>query len=429
MSAKEAYDMKKWIVPLIVVILETILCVMLLSPIVFNSMPGFIQSILKGIESVFTTISKGLRLPASIFEGESNYVISNFIVLFIVDLIIFFVNFLIFFTKSLKKKKQKLDEDEIVESPKSEFDPILFEKRFPTKRLAFIWIPVNLWILYFLLLNSKDLQESFLSSNKFIYSVFHGPIELYNKNFDGLSNNDLAIKIIIFVIGFLGFIFVYWMILSILAVIFRKPFAKHRSKKALKDHERRASACKNEEVIIENLEILEHAKFKHDKSIVETIADIDKSKNPAIITKSDYFDDVIHGITDLGIVNQELKVIEKPKVERKPIRIMYASDMRNVDDVIENVNEGKNVSEVAEEKSNNQIIIDKRFDVLEKNDKTDNEQEEIKENNEDNTQKHLVRPIKPKKLRDPVSVSPVSPIRKDLKEELSTTPIIEIEDK
>lgn len=419
--------MKKWVFPICLLIVETIFIVLMYSSI-FATLPSFIQSFLGWIESCFTFLSKTFGLPSSVLNGESNYVFSNFIILFILDGILIGINFLIFVIKKRNTKNKDVEEDKIIEGPKSEFDPILFEKKTPTLRLAFIWVPINYWIIYYIVINSPDLQNSMRNGNKIIYSLFNFGISFYNDYVITLVNKNFFIDMIVFLTGLLFVVFIYWIIFSILSIAFRKPFSKFKAKRALKDHERRVSACKKEEIVIENMDIIEHAKFKHEKSIVETIADIDKSKDPSIVDKSYYFSDVVHGITDLGIIDGEVKQIEKPRIERKPIQLVFTKDYleqkenKSVYDVSKNPTPEVSIDDCD---NKDKIDIDPKFDPLKKIDEVDLTETEDKRKKLVNSSKK-VKPLTPVNLREPVSVTPVKPITVLLKNQKSSEPIIEI---
>lgn len=440
--------MKKWIFPLVLIFVELFFSILYLTPSVNSALPNFLRDILAWFDHLLTLITKLIHLPVLDDSGKINSIISNMIVLILLDIIAISIYFIIYGVK--RRKKSSLDRLANQDSlPKSEFDPILFEKRLPTLRLAFIFIPLNLWILYFILLNSLDLQAQFKKNMPGFYKLFKSNIAFYTKNALPLSTDDVLFKLTIFVFGLLAVGFIYWMIFSIFASIYKKPLAKMRSKKALREHEKRINLCQKEEIIVENLEILEHAKFNHSKSIIETIADITPKKTIGIENnKSDYFENLAHGITDLGIVEKEIKQIETPRLERKMIRVMYPLDSPYDNQVIIDQSISNKETQVIPETSDNvakqeshkteKISLSHKLDVLsihrDKNDEKVSKDIapvtpiDIKKSSSGEPQRKIVKPLKPENLRTPVNVTPVEPIKKHLKDEQSSTPIIEIKD-
>ena len=264
--------MKKWIFPLVLIILDLIFAILFMTPSIVKVLPQFLLWIRDLTIIVLSAVSKLLHLPTFVDDGQLNNVIANSISFFIITFLIIIIYFVIYFIvlKTRKTKVKSVEKEEII-LPKSEFDPILFEKRVPIFRLVFMWIPLNLWILYFFLLNSYDLQEGFKKKAPGLYAVFEQNISFYNHNARPLFEKDDAIKFAILIIGLVSVAFLYWMIFSMIAIILKKPIAKAKAKRALRDHERRVNAIQGEETFVETSDILSHAKFVHSKSIVETI--------------------------------------------------------------------------------------------------------------------------------------------------------------
>ena len=410
--------MKKWIFPLVFIILELIFAILFLTPNIVSSLPQFFLWIRDLFNVILTTISRILHLPTFVENGETNYIIANTVSLFIINFIIFIIYFVAFAIAEKKKKKEiKPKDDEL--TPKSEFDPIFFEKRVPILRLAFIWIPLNLWLLYFFLLNSRDMQEDFSSNMEGLYAIFERNIAFYNNNAIPLIEQDDGIKFVILLVGFAVVGGLYWIIFSFLAAVFKKPMAKAKAKRALKAHERRVSTLQNEETIVENIDILEHAKFTHNKSIVDTIATIDikelneKEKN----NRQNYFDDLAQGIVDLGIEEKKIYEVAKPNLEKKPLRIIYPS-IDNTNVINETVSNKKIKEEIADTKTEDKepdIILDSKFDVLDTK-TSPNLKEFERENTVEIKDEKIVKPLNPTKLRKPVKVIPVKPKSVPLKD-------------
>lgn len=418
--------MKKWIFPLILFILNLVFIILFITPSIVEVLPQFLLWIRELLVIILTGISNLLHLPTFPNGNETNYVVANCISLFILNALILIIYFVVYFiVKKRRPRKTKLSK--AIDLPKSEFDPILFEKRVPIFRLVFMWIPLNLYFLYFFLLNTVDLQEKFKESMPRLYAIFAQNIEFYNQNALPLVAKDDAVKFAILVIGLVVVAFVYWMIFSIFAVFFKKPIARAKAKHALREHEKRVNACQQEEVFVENIDILEHAKFVHSKSIVETIAAIDiKQINDENKDKQNYFDDLAHGIIDLGVENsQKLHEVLKPITEKKPLRIILSSvdktnEYKVVDDKKESIEEEQ--KEVVPKK---QIIFDAKFDVL-----NENKEEKVNEEPKIETptnQDNIVKPLEPSTFRKPVKVTPVNPKNIPLKDLVNQEDIIDVE--
>jgi len=416
--------MKKWIFPLVLFVLNLVFAILFLTPSIVQVLPQFMLWIRDIISISLTGLSKLLHLPTFIVDGTENYVVANGISLFIINALIIIVYFIIYYfvhKKHLKRQKSPANEAIL---PKSEFDPVLFEKRVPIFRLVFMWVPLNLWLLYFFLLNSKEMQQSFQEKMPKMYALFAQNFEFYQANMLPLLEKDDAIRFAILFIGLFVCGFIYWMIFSIFALFFKKPIAKAKAKRALREHEKRLNACQSEEVFIENSDILEHAKFLHSKSVVETIATIDiKQINEDNKNKQNYFDDLAHGIVDLGVENaKKIHEVPKPITEKKPLRVILSSLDKSYD-----INKVE-IAEVKEEAPKKKveeptIIFENRFDVL--NEAPYQEKEEKKENVEIE-KKEEVKPLNPKGLRKPVKVVPVSPKNIPLKEFISEEEVIEV---
>lgn len=415
--------MKKWIFPLILFVLELIFAILFLTPSIVQALPQFMLWIRDLINVSLTGISKLLHLPTFKVDGVENYVVANGISLFIVNALVIIIYFIVYYfvhKKHLKRKKSSANETIL---PKSEFDPVLFEKRVPIFRLVFMWVPLNLWLVYFFLLNSKEMQGNLQTKMPKLYALFAQNFEFYQANVMPLLEKEDAIKFAILVVGLFVCGFLYWMIFSIFALFLKKPMAKAKAKRALREHERRLNACQAEEVFIENSDILEHAKFLHSKSIVETIATIDiKQINEDNKNKQNYFDDLAHGIVDLGVENtKKIHEVPKPITEKKPLRVILSSLDKSYD--TNNIE----IPEVKEEKvvkiEEPTIVFESRFDVL--NEAPTKEKSEEKETVE-TEKKEGVKPLNPQNLRKPVKVVPVNPKNIPLKE-LVSEEIIEVE--
>lgn len=423
--------MKKWIFPFVFLIFEFTCILLYLTPSIFASLPHWIQATLQAFDAVLNWFTGWMALPTiSMGQGE-NAILSNLFVLFLLNVILFSFYFLIVYLHSRQKKKAKEKKEEPV-VPKNEFDPMLFEKKTPTLRLAFLWVPVNLWIVYYLFLNSIDLQENLKNSASWLYFLFQDNFAFYQNNALPLMETDITFRILIFLAGVLTSLFIYWMIFSFFAILFRKPMASFRARRALKAHEKRVARCQSEEVVVENLEILEHAKFRHSRAIVETIADIDHSKS---IEKkhdgSDYFEHLSHGIADLGVAKPVKPDV--PVTIRKPIRVIYPTEEESI---------VKNKVVVSEEIETSSIQLNPELDalVLPSNVKEETKEEEVKEEvipveevieekeEESSTETGPIlpvspyrgkRPVKPKKLRPAVHVTPVTPRMKEEQREMN----------
>lgn len=413
--------MKKWIFPLVFIILELILSILFLTPSIASGLPQFFLWIRDLLNIILTALSRLLHLPTFVENGETNYIIANTISLFILNVIIFAIYFSVFAIMEKKRKKDfKPQNDEL--TPKSEFDPVFFEKRNPILRLAFIWLPLNLWLLYYFLLNSKDMQENFSVNASNIYAIFEQNIDFYNNNAIPLIEQDDGIKFVILLIGFIVVGGLYWIIFSFFAVVFKKPMAKAKAKRALKAHEKRVGALQNEENIVENIDILEHAKFTHNKSIVDTIATIDiKEINEKEKTsRQNYFDDLAQGIVDLGVEERETFEVAKPNLERKPLRIIYPSIDSTSANIVKEVANEEIVTDVKKIKEPD-IILDSKFDVLDTKNSPNLEEFPKEPNNEKvkDEKEQIIKPLNPTKLRKPVKVIPVKPRAVPLKDLVS----------
>lgn len=418
--------MKKWIFPLVLIFIELVFIILFLTPSIVAVLPQFFIWIRDFFDVALTFISKLLHLPTFVENGEINSFIANGISLFIINFVILVIYFTIYFIKSKRSKKNEIIKNEEV-TPKSEFDPVLFEKRVPVLRLVFIWLPLNLWILYFFVLNSADLQTNFKKSMPELYNVFANNIEFYNANAKPLFEKDNAVKFAILVIGLLVVAFVYWMIFSILAEMLKTPIAKAKANRALKEHEKRLQTIQEEENVNDEVSVFERTKSPHSKSIAETIATIDIGtiNEKDRTNRQNYFDDLAHGIVDLGVEEKKLYEVAKPNVTRKPLRVIYTAldqtqgstvqEIQNLQE--ENEKQLPNVKEKA--KDQNELILDNKFDVL-----NDNKAEIVKEDNvevkanESKEQKEIerVKPLTPQNLRKPVKVIPVNPRPRPLKD-------------
>lgn len=408
--------MKKFIFPLVFIIFELILAILFLTPKIVSVLPQFFLWIRELFNIVLTTISRLLHLPTFVENGQTNYIIANTISLFILNFLIFIVYFVTFALVENKRKKE-VKQENIDLSPKSEFDPVFFERRIPIMRLAFIWVPLNLWLLYYFLLNSKDMQGNFAKNAAGLYAIFEQNINFYNTNAVPLIEQDDGIKFVILLIGLIFVGGLYWIIFSFFAVVFKKPIAKAKANRALKEHEKRVSALQNEETFIENIDILEHAKFTHNKSIVDTIATIDikeiNEKEKA--ERQNYFDDLAQGIVDLGIEERKTLEVAKPNLERKPLRIVYPSVDGIRDTIVGEEIKPEIVVEQVENKEEPTIVLDSKFDVLDTQNTPNLEAFEKKEVNEE-INEDIVKPLNPTKLRKPVKVIPVKPKTVPLKD-------------
>ncbi len=439
--------MKKWIFPIVMIFIELTCAILFLSPNSVDILPSFIHSFFSWIDGLFLSLAKLIKLPVLDEAGATNGIISNIVILLLINIIVFSIYFIVLAIKKRAKNRQNKEEIEKSPLPKSEFDPILFERKMPIIRLAFIWLPLNLWILEFIVLNSKDTQEKLKATSPFIFSLFKGSISFYDRAIIPQYNDDLAYRLIVFVLGMIASTFIYWAICSIFAAMLKKPIAKMKADKALRDHEKRLEQCQKEELIVENLEILEHAKFKHNKSIVETIAKVTPKKELGYNrSKSEYFDAISHGITDLGVVEREIKHIETPRLERKPIKIVYPIENLDVEPTIINqASSEKHLvieneparEELVESSQNEKVALSPKLDVFAKKDlKSDNQNFEktaktielVKPVDKEKAKElKLAKPLKPNKLRPSVNVTPVDPVKKSLTENISSESIIDLE--
>lgn len=421
--------MKKWIFPLVLFVLNLIFAILFLTPSIVQSLPQFMLWIRDLINITLTGLSKLLHLPTFKIDGIENYVVANSISLFIINTLIVIIYFIVYYFAHKKYlKRHKVSANEAI-LPKSEFDPVLFEKRVPIFRLVFMWVPLNLWLLYFFLLNSKEMQQNFQAKMPKMYALFAQNFEFYQTNMLPLIEKDDAIKFTILFVGLFVCGFIYWMIFSIFALFLKKPIAKAKAKRALREHERRLNACQAEEVFIENSDILEHAKFLHSKSIVETIATIDiKQINEDNKNKQNYFDDLAHGIVDLGVENaKKIHEVPKPITEKKPLRVILSSLDKSYDTNHVEIAEVKEIKEEVPEKKAEEpsIVFEDRFDVL--NEAPYQVKEEKKEIEKENLEKkEEIKPLNPTKLRKPVKVVPVNPKNIPLKDLISEEDVIEV---
>ena len=265
--------MKKWIFPLVLIILDLIFAILFMTPSIVKVLPQFLLWIRDLTIIVLSAVSKLLHLPTFVDDGQLNNVIANSISFFIITFLIIIIYFVIYFIvlKTRKTKVKSVEKEEII-LPKSEFDPILFEKRVPIFRLVFMWIPLNLWILYFFLLNSYDLQEGFKKKAPGLYAVFEQNISFYNHNARPLFEKDDAIKFAILIIGLVSVAFLYWMIFSMIAIILKKPIAKAKAND-----------------IISNYQMI--IKLKSDEDIIKVYNIIKKGVNGFDITSNAYLID------------------------------------------------------------------------------------------------------------------------------------------
>ena len=232
------------------------------------------------------------------------------------------------------------------------------------------------------------------------------------------------------------------MIFSMFAILLKKPIAKGKAKRALRDHERRVNAIQGEETFVETSDILEHARFVHSKSIVETIATIDiKQINEENKNKQNYFDDLAHGIVDLGVEEKhQLHEVAKPITEKKPLRVILSSlDKTQV--LNENIQlsntEVTHQKEITSSDDTKKLTFDDKFDVLNQNDKLETSSA-VEENNSDlanepmegikeSSNEKVVKPLMPTNLRKPVKVSPVKPKNIPLKDLVDEKSVIDLE--
>ena len=413
--------MKKWIFPIVFIIAELIFSILFLTPSIVNSLPQFFLWIRDLINIILTAISKFLHLPTFTENGVTNYIIANTISLFILNFLIFVIYFIVFTILDHKKNKHKATKKPSENlTPKSEFDSVFFEKRVPILRLAFIWLPLNLWLLYFFLLNSADMQANFLKIAPNMYSVFEKNIDFYKQN--------AGVKFVILIVGFVVVGGLYWIICSFFAALLKKPIARSKAKRALKEHERRMSKLQSEETIIENIDILEHAKFTHKKSIADTIATIDikeineKDKQ----SRQNYFDYLSEGIVDLGVQERKSFEVAKPNLEKKPLRIIYPSLEETKNNTKGQIKQEKIYKELDSEKidentDSSPIILDSKLDVLNTKNKPNLKAYETNppEEKEEKIEDEVVKPLNPVKLRKPVKVVPVKPRSIPLKDLVS----------
>ena len=264
--------------------------------------------------------------------------------------------------------------------------------------------------------------------------LYLNKIFYYNHNARPLFEKDDAIKFAILIIGLVAVAFLYWMIFSMIAIILKKPIAKAKAKRALRDHERRVNSIQGEETFVETSDILSHAKFVHSKSIVETIATIDiKQINEDNKNKQNYFDDLAHGIVDLGVEERhQLHEVAKPITEKKPLRVILSSLDKtaslNEHDGIEMKQNDKN-KEITNESDTKTIAFDDKFDVLKQNEEVKEDVNNIEEKIENNEElkEIVVKPLTPNKLRKPVKVSPVAPKHIPLKDLVDDSEVIDLE--
>lgn len=434
--------MKKWIFPLVLIIVDLIFAILFMTPSIVKVLPQFLLWIRDLTQIILTAVSNLLRLPIFVEDGTVNNIIANTISFFIITFLIILIYFIIYFIVAKTRKSPKTVEKDEISLPKSEFDPILFEKRVPIFRLVFMWVPLNLWILYFFLLNSYDLQEGFKENAPNLYSIFEQNISFYNHNARPLFEKDDAVKFAILIIGLVSVAFLYWMIFSMFAILLKKPIAKGKAKRALRDHERRVNAIQGEETFVETSDILEHARFVHSKSIVETIATIDiKQINEENKNKQNYFDDLAHGIVDLGVEEKhQLHEVAKPITEKKPLRVILSSlDKTQV--LNENIQlsntEVTHQKEITSSNDTKKLTFDDKFDVLNQNDKLETSSA-VEENNSDlanepmegikeSSNEKVVKPLMPTNLRKPVKVSPVKPKNIPLKDLVDEKSVIDLE--
>ena len=267
-----------------------------------------------------------------------------------------------------------------------------------------------------------------------LYAIFEQNILFYNHNARPLFEKDDAIKFAILIIGLVAVAFLYWMIFSMIAIILKKPIAKAKAKRALRDHECRVNSIQGEETFVETSDILSHAKFVHSKSIVETIATIDiKQINEDNKNKQNYFDDLAHGIVDLGVEERhQLHEVAKPITEKKPLRVILSSLDKtaslNEHDGIEMKQNDKN-KEITNESDTKTIAFDDKFDVLKQNEEVKEDVNNIEEKIENNEElkEIVVKPLTPNKLRKPVKVSPVAPKHIPLKDLVDDSEVVDLE--
>lgn len=407
--------MKKWIFPLTFIVLEIIFSILFLSPTTVAILPQFFIWIRDLFYLILTSISKLLHLPTFMEMGEVNYIFANAISLLIINILIFMIYFVV---GGIVRKKRQSTQMAIIEdfAPKNEFDPVFFEKRVPVLRLVFIWVPLNLWILYYFLLNSLDMQANFAANSPGLYSVFAQNIDFYNANVAPLIANDDGVKFVVLFAGLVFFGGLYWIIFSFFATLFKSPIAKFKARKARADHEKRISKIQSEEMTIEDENILEHAKFSHNKSIADTIATIDikEINEKSLADRHNYFDDLAHGIVDLGVQENKLLEVAKPNLEKKPLRVIYPSLDKTNDNKVEKEDVKVEEEKVEPVSNDNKIILNEKLDVLDTNEQPVLQSFEKEINQGEKVD--IIKPLNPTNLRKPVKVIPVTPKQRPLKD-------------
>ena len=106
--------MKKWIFPLVLIILDLIFAILFMTPSIVKVLPQFLLWIRDLTIIVLSAVSKLLHLPTFVDDGQLNNVIANSISFFIITFLIIIIYVVIYFIvlKTRKTKVKSVEKEE-----------------------------------------------------------------------------------------------------------------------------------------------------------------------------------------------------------------------------------------------------------------------------------------------------------------------------
>lgn len=371
--------MKKKIFLGLILLVEIIL---LVSASVYQSHQSltFLKPIFQVVSSfvdvIVLPVSKLLKLSDKPYGGILTLAILN--VVFIIVYYLIFGTITVLIRKSKRKKVARVVKSHYVLSPIEEerYSYHNYMKKFPKARVFSLIIPLAFFAIFVLTAFDKGFCESFNISSLFpldIYSKHIGPVisDLFGNdnllrflfsNNAGFGYFDLIIKIpdklfwlefvILFVLLF-ALLGVWYGLLTILYLPFRKVIAKRKAKKArdnyifkqdYKEYKLRTKYSKKYSYKSD-----EFMSALEESDEEQHLAKVDK---PTLSSKkdlkpADYYDDLGHGVKSLGVGENQEEKKERAIIERE---IRYISD-KDFDIELES----EPVIEVVEEDSLGQL--------------------------------------------------------------------------
>ena len=94
--------MKKWIFPLVLIILDLIFAILFMTPSIVKVLPQFLLWIRDLTIIVLSAVSKLLHLPTFVDDGQINNVIANSISFFIITFLIFIIYYFDYKSREFK---------------------------------------------------------------------------------------------------------------------------------------------------------------------------------------------------------------------------------------------------------------------------------------------------------------------------------------